>query len=182
MAKVLVFLAEGFEEIEAISVVDILRRGGVSVLTVSLTNDLLVKGSRGICVMADAVFSCSSKFGDFDGLVLPGGGLGMENLKNDARVIDLIKKMDANGKTISAICASPMVFLEAGLLKDHRFTSYPAFPDLESQPGYCTGEVVADGNMITSRSPGTAQSFALALLAHFAGENVMENVKAGLCI
>ncbi|NWG87009.1 MAG: DJ-1/PfpI family protein [Hydrogenophilaceae bacterium] len=180
MNKVLVPLAPGFEDLEAITIVDLLRRAGIEVVTAGLSSGL-VQGARGTRVQPDAGLD-QVLDQPFDMIVLPGGMPGAENLKNDARIQALLKQMAAAGKYTAAICAAPIALAEAGLLAGKKATSYPGFLDKLSLPGTtCLSDaVVVDGRVVTSRGPGTAMDFALELIALLAGETTREQVEAGL--
>jgi 4-methyl-5(b-hydroxyethyl)-thiazole monophosphate biosynthesis len=176
--RVLVPLAEGVEEIEAVTLLDVLRRGGVDVTSASLTDSLPVVGSRGVTLVADATWS-SLDPSDFDALALPGGGRGTENLAADERVLDAIRSFDEDGKFLAAVCAAPTVLAKAGVLKDRRATCYPTCAKQLGE-SYDDAPVVADGNLITSQGPGTAMLFALVLVQHFAGDEAARRVADGL--
>lgn len=181
-SKVIVLLAEGFEEIEALTVVDILRRGGVDVVTAALRNGLEpVLGSRGISVVPDASLPKLSDAYGFDAVVLPGGLVGMQNLCADKAVLDLLRKMDDAGKIVAAICAAPIVLATAGVFRGRRFTCYPTC-EAGLEGGLYTDEadVIVDGTLITSRGPATAMAFALKLLEAISGEEVAKRVSDGL--
>lgn len=180
MAKVLVPLAAGFEDLEATTIVDILRRAGVEVVTAGLAPGL-AQGARGMRVQPDA--SLDEVLGQaFDMIVLPGGMPGAENLKNDARVQVLLKQMAAAGKYTAAICAAPIALAQAGLLAGKKATSYPGFIDKLGLPdtAYVQDAVVVDGRVVTSRGPGTAMDFALELVALLVGQAKREQVEIGL--
>ncbi|MEW6132147.1 MAG: DJ-1 family glyoxalase III [Pseudomonadota bacterium] len=180
MAKVLVPLAEGCEELEAVTIIDLLRRAGIEVVTASLQPGI-VKASRGTRLMPDAVLD-DVLHDDFDMIVLPGGMPGAQHLKEDPRIIGLLKKMAEQGKYTAAICAAPMVLAEAGLLAGKRATSYPGSLDRIEVPGmaYLKDAVVRDGKVLTSRGPGTAIDFALALIEALSGKARRDEVEAGL--
>ncbi|MDR1637715.1 MAG: DJ-1/PfpI family protein [Treponema sp.] len=176
--KVVVLLAEGFEEVEAVTPVDYLRRAGLDLTTVSIGKNKLVTGSHGIPVHADALFS---ELGDrgaafWDGVVLPGGMPGASNLAASAAVGKFLKDFAATGKVVAAICASPAVVLAPlGLLAGRRFTCFPGMEkqvDLSLNPGgrWSEDRVVVDGNTVTSRGAGTAGAFAVALIGLLLGE------------
>lgn len=178
MAKVLVPLAPGCEELEAVTVVDILRRAGVEVVTAGLAEGP-VKASRGVVLVPD--MSLDAALGqDYDLVALPGGMPGMTHLKNDPRILALLKKMAAEGKYTTAICASPAVLAEAGLLAGKRATSYPGFLDGVARVELDAAPVVRDGKVVTSRGPGTAMDFALELVEILAGAAKRDEVEAGL--
>ncbi len=180
MAKVLVPLAEGCEELEAVTIIDLLRRAGIEVVTAGLQPGI-VKASRGTRLMPDAVLDDVLR-DDFDMIVLPGGMPGAQHLKEDPRIIGLLKKMAEQGKYTAAICAAPMVLAEAGLLAGKRATSYPGSLDRIEVPGmaYLKDAVVRDGEVLTSRGPGTAMDFALALIEALSGKARRDEVEAGL--
>lgn len=180
MPKVLVPLAQGCEELEAVTIIDLLRRAGIEVVSAGLDNHP-VKASRGVMLLPDTTLDEALKH-EFDMIALPGGMPGMTHLKNDPRIIALLKKMAAAGKYTCAICAAPVVLAEAGLLSGKRATSYPGFLDKLSLPGvsYLNDAVVADGKVITSRGPGTAMDFALKLIETLVGKAKRDEVEAGL--
>jgi protein deglycase len=178
MKTALVLFAEGSEELEAVTIVNILRRGGVSVSLAGLTSGAL-RGSRGITLQPDTTLEAALNK-EFDMIVLPGGQPGTNNLKADARVLQLVKKMHAQEKYVTAICAAPSVLATAGLLDGKRATSFPAalnnFPNVNLQ----AAAVVEDGKLITSRGPGTAMDFALTLLERLVGAAKRVEIEAGL--
>lgn len=179
MAKVLVPLAQGCEEMEAVTIIDILRRAGIEVVSAGLVPGP-VRASRGTVLLPDATLDEVQQQA-FDLVVLPGGMPGSEHLKNDARVIALLQKTAAAGKHVAAICAAPMALHAAGLLEGRRATSYPGV--LDQLPGthrYSQDAVVTDGPVITSRGPGTAMDFALVLVEQLAGRARRDQVEAGL--
>lgn len=162
MAKVAVLMADGFEEVEALGVVDILRRAEVDVDTVSIKEEQVVVSSRNIPVRADKVLN---EMDDYDMIVIPGGA-GAWTLRDDDRVISLIQDYDHEGKFVAAICAGPMTLGKAGIIHGKRVTSYPG-EEIESylkEGHYVEEEVVVDGHIITSRGPATAFAFAYKLL------------------
>ncbi|MFA5081414.1 MAG: DJ-1 family glyoxalase III [Hydrogenophilaceae bacterium] len=180
MKSVLVPLAHGFEDLEAITIVDLLRRAGIEVVTAGLQTGL-VKGSRGNRVQPDATLD--EVIGrDFDMIALPGGMPGAENLTNDPRIQALLKRLSEAGKYTAAICAAPIALAQAGLLDGKRATSYPGFVDRLPIPGvrYLSDPVVVDGKVVTSRGPGTAMDFALALIELLLDKATRDKVEAGL--
>jgi 4-methyl-5(b-hydroxyethyl)-thiazole monophosphate biosynthesis len=174
--QALVPLAEGFEEIEAVTIIDVLRRGGVTVTTAALTRSP-VRGSHGIALECDAELDAVAAR-DFDAVVLPGGMPGAKNLKEDARVRDLLRRTAERKKVVAAICAGPIALEAAGLLEGKRATSYPGH-DLPSAKRV-DEPVVTDGNVVTSRGPGTALEFALALVARLAGADTAARLRSAL--
>ena len=180
MAKVLVPLAPGFEDLEATTIIDLLRRAGIEVVTAGLQPGL-VQGARGLRVQPDAELDAVLDQ-DFDMIALPGGMPGAEHLKNDARIQALLKRLAGAGKYTAAICAAPIALAAVGLLDGKKATSYPGFVDKLHLPGttYLADAVVVDGRVVTSRGPGTAMDFALELIRLLAGAAVRNQVEAGL--
>lgn len=179
MARVLIPLAPGCEEIEAVTAIDILRRAGIEVIAAGLQPGP-VRASRGTVLMPDVTLDEALRK-DYDMVALPGGMPGSEHLKNDARLGQLMKSMAAQGKYVAAICAAPMALQAAGLLEGKRATSFPGI--IDKMPGthrYETDPVVMDGNIVTSRGPGTAMDFALQLVELLAGKTKREAVEAEL--
>lgn len=174
--RVLVPLAEGLEELEAVTIIDVLRRGGLEVVTAALGPDRAVCGSRGVTLLADTLWP---EVDEFDAIVLPGGGKGTENLGADPRVAETARAFDAEGKFVAAICAAPTVLAAAGLLQGRRATCYPACA-AELGESYDNVPVVADGNIITGQGPGSAMLFALVLITHFVDEATARGVAEGL--
>jgi protein deglycase len=176
MARVLLPLAEGFEEIEAVTVVDLLRRAGIEVRMASLAGRQ-VTGSHGIRIEADITLDAAD-VADYDMIVLPGGMPGADHLKNDARVVSLLQRFAAAGLYTAAICAAPGVLAHAGLLEGRAATSFPGFLRPDSAPGLTLADaaVVVDGTVITSRGPGTAIEFSLALIELLAGRETASAV------
>jgi len=167
MAKALVLMAEGFEEIELTSIVDILRRGGVTV-TIAGLKDGLITGSRGMTMQPDVTLDKIKEM--YDIIILPGGSPGYVNLGNDRRVIDLVKKYNSDGKIVAAICAAPSVLVKAGILAGKKVTIFKGMENELKNAVYVDEPVVEDGNILTSQGPGTAMEFALALLKRLMGE------------
>jgi 4-methyl-5(b-hydroxyethyl)-thiazole monophosphate biosynthesis len=178
MAKVLIPLADGCEELEAVTLIDLLRRAGIEVTTAGLKPGI-VKASRGVQLVPDVTLDVALQ-AHYDMVVLPGGMPGATHLKHDPRIIGLVKQMAAAGKYTAAICAAPMVLAEAGVLDGRRATSYPGF--LDGLPGVTLSAdaVVRDGSVLTSRGPGTAMDFALTLIETLAGRARRDEVEAGL--
>ncbi len=179
MTSVLIPLAQGCEEIEAVTAIDILRRAGIEVITAGLSVGP-VRASRGTVLLPDTVLDDAIQR-DFDMVVLPGGMPGSAHLKNDARIIGLLQRMAASGKFLAAICAAPMALHAAGLLQDKRVTSFPGVVDeLPGSHTYLNDSVVVDGNIVTSRGPGTAIDFALTLVELLAGQARRDAVESEL--
>jgi len=172
MSKVAVLLASGFEEIEALTVVDVLRRADVTCHMVSILDHTEVEGAHGISVLADKVFD--EFMLDYDMIVLPGGMPGAANLKADERVLTLVQQFaQESTKYIGAICAAPIVLAEAGIVAGKRLTSYPAseYVELFTEANYLDELVVVDDNIITSRGPATSLLFAYTLVDVLGGHS-----------
>jgi 4-methyl-5(b-hydroxyethyl)-thiazole monophosphate biosynthesis len=178
MKRVLVPLAEGFEELEAVTIIDVLRRAGIDVVVASL-GESPVAGSHGIRIAADTPLGALAEQ-EFDMIAMPGGMPGADHLRKDARIAELIRHLRGQGKPVAAICAAPIVLAAAGVLDGRRATSYPGFLKDASQTTVVDEAVVNDGGIITSRGPGTALDFALALVGELAGAAVRNNVEAAL--
>ncbi|PWM41796.1 MAG: DJ-1 family protein [Clostridiales bacterium] len=175
---VYVLLAEGFEEIEAIAPVDLLRRAGVTVETVSIEENKVVTGARGIPVVADITIR-QLQFEAMRLLVLPGGYPGYENLEKSAAVKSLLRRAAEAGKEIAAICGAPSVLGKLGLLAGRSATCYPGMEQLLNC-SVLTDPVVEDGPFITSRGAGTALAFALALVARVVSPEKAAEIRAGI--
>lgn len=163
MAKVYIFLANGFEEIEGLTVVDLLRRANINITMVSITGEQFITGSHQIIIKADALFE-NVDFNDADMLVLPGGMPGTKYLSGHEGLDQLLKQFHTKGKKISAICAAPSVLGSKGLLKGKYATCYPGFEDALLGAHIKNDAVVTDGNFTTSKGLGTAIDFSLALI------------------
>ena len=183
MASVLIPLAEGFEELEAVALIDVMRRGGIEVRVVYLEDELhgrLVTGANGITVQADmSIKNIISD--DFDMMVLPGGWGGTYALAENVRVLELLKEFKEN-KAVGAMCAAPYALKKAGVLGNN-YTCYPGAKEEIDQPGYRDDlKVVEDGNVMTSQGPGTAVCFGLAIVKRLVGEESMQTVKDGMLL
>lgn len=178
MKTALVLFAEGSEELETVTVVNILRRGGVQVSLAGLQAGAL-RGSRGITLQPDTTLDATQGKA-FDMVVLPGGQPGTNHLKADPRVAQLLQHMAAQDKFITAICAAPSVLAEAGLLDGKRATSFPTCLDDYPKVAQQMSAVVEDGKLITSRGPGTAMDFALLLLERLVGASKRLEVENSL--
>lgn len=178
MSRVLVPLAAGFEDLEAITVTDLLRRAGLTVVIAGLDGQIQ-RGSRGVMLQPDTTLEAALTH-DFDMLVLPGGQPGTNNLKADARIIGLVQKMVAEGKYVTAICAAPSVLAAAGVLDGKRATSFPGALDAYPQVQQQRAAIVEDGKLITSRGPGTAMDFSLTLIERLVSKATRDEVEAGL--
>jgi len=178
MPTVLVPLAQGCEEIEAVTIIDILRRAGITVVTAGLDAEP-VRASRGTVFIPDTTLNKALQQA-YDMVALPGGQPGTNNLKADARILSLLKQMAQQDKYVAAICAAPSVLATAGLLGGKHATSYPGalddFPKVLQKPE----TIVEDGKFITSRGPGTAMDFALLLVERLAGKAKRQEVESAL--
>src|SRR6056297_1973707 len=172
--KVLVPLAPGFEEIEAITSIDVLRRAGIEVVTVSL-NSIDVKGAHNIPIIADKRIK-PIKIEEFDGILLPGGMPGAKNLKENSQILKFVRQINENKLMVAAICAAPMVLETAGILENINATSYPSFKKEVPSCNYKEERVVKDGNIITSRGAGVALEFALEVVEYLEGKKVKEDL------
>ena len=180
MATVLVPLAQGCEELEAVTIIDLLRRAGITVVVAGLTEGS-VKASRGTVLIPDTTIDHVINR-EFDMVVLPGGQPGTDNLNADRRIHTILKRVFFDGYVVAAICAAPKVLAEAGLLEGKRVTSFPGALDGANVSGmvFVNTPVVKDGHVITSRGPGTAMDFALVLIEVLVGAKKRAEVEAGL--
>lgn len=176
--NVLIFLADGFEEIEALSVVDVLRRAGIDIKMCSI-KDKKIRGAHGIEVISDVNID-KINVDLYSAIVLPGGSLGTERLKNCTKLIEIIRRFNSDGKLIAAICAAPIVLSCAGIIKDKNITSYPDVRNEIECKNYTEKEVVKDGNILTSRGPSTAEAFAFEIVKILKGSMVSEKVKKNM--
>ncbi len=169
MARALVLLAEGFEEIEGVTVVDVLRRGGVEVTTAALSTGP-VRGSHSIAVVPDTIVDrVIAAAGAYDAIVLPGGSPGYTNLAKDPRVLNLLRAFHRERKTVAAVCAAPWVLQQAGLLDGRRATIHPSLRAELKAATHVEAPVVEDGTVVTSQGAGTTMAFALKLVERLAG-------------
>ena len=175
MKRVCVFLADGFEEIEGLTVVDLLRRANVQVTTVSTTGEHTIHGAHGIHIQADELFENIS-YEEQDMLVLPGGMPGTLNLGKHKGLEALLRKFHQKKKYIAAICAAPSVFGKYGFLKGMKATSYPGFEDALEGADVVEDMVVVSEHVITSRGMGTAIPFSLALIEQLLGKEKAEEI------
>ena len=181
MKKVFIFLANGFEEIEAIAPIDILRRAELDVITVSISDSKTVAGAHGIKVEADQLFT-ETTFGENDYYVLPGGYDGMLNLSAHQGVNELLTKQHNAGKKLAAICASPSVLGKLGILEGKEAICYPGFEGNLTGATISKNSVVEDGNVITGKGPGVAVQFALKIVESLKGKETANQVAGGLMI
>lgn len=174
------FLANGFEDIEGLAPVDILRRGGVEVKTVSIMGSEFVETAHGVTVKADAVFEDIDNFDDADLLLLPGGMPGSLHLKNHEGVCAALTKQNEKGKYIGAICAAPMVLGFLGILKGKRATCYPGFEKYLDGAEYTADIVTVDGNIITGKGPAASMPYGYKLLSLFRSEEDVKAIEDGM--
>jgi protein deglycase len=180
MPKVVILLADGFEEVEAVAIVDVLRRADIEV-TIAGLHEGPVTSARKIRVLPDTVID-TIRTEDFDMVLLPGGQPGSDNLNNDARVLTLIREFHTKGKLTGAICAAPYVLANAGILDGRHATSYPTYKDRLGKVVYEEQTVVEDGNVMTSRGPGTALCFGLSIVAKLVGKEKAQQIRQAMLL
>ena len=178
MKKVLVILAPGFEEVEALTPVDFLRRAGADVVTAGTVDGVIV-GRNDIKVLADQSLN-NLVDNDFDMVILPGGAVGTENLKNDGRVKEIVERHFRKGRIVAAICAAPTVLSLCGITEGKRITSHPSVKAELRHEIYSEESVVEDGNLVTSRAPGTAMEFSFKLIERLYSSKKAAEIKASV--
>lgn len=176
-----IHLADGFEEIEAITVADVLRRAGITIKTVSMTGKLNVRGAHDISVMADLLFE-NANYGDCEMIVLPGGMPGTTNLASHQDLAKQIVSFANSGKWVAAICAAPMILGELSLLKGKKATIFPGMEEHLLGAKFTSEKVVVDGNIITSKGPGTAMEFALKLVEIVKGDQMTASLRKAMLV
>ncbi|MDR1633097.1 MAG: DJ-1/PfpI family protein [Dysgonamonadaceae bacterium] len=181
MKKVFIFLAEGFEETEAVATIDVMLRGELDVTTVSVTGKSLVTGAHGVVVNAQALFE-NTDFSKGEMLVLPGGMPGASNLNVHEGLKKLLLQYAKEEKKLAAICAAPLVLGGLDLLQGKKATAYPGFESTLKGAEYVTAGVVKDGNIITGKGPGYALDFGLAIVAELQGATKAKAVAEGLLL
>lgn len=179
MSKIAVFFADGCEEIEGLTVVDMLRRAKIDVAGISITGSREVHGSHDITFMADMTYE-EADLDTFDGVVLPGGVPGTPNLGAHDGVVSTVKKFAEEGKLVAAICAAPSVLGQNGILQGKRATCHPGWEDKLTGAVVSEESAVTDGNVITSRGMGTAVDFSLAIIQSLADEETLAQVRKGI--
>ena len=178
MAKVCIPLAEGFEDIEAVTLIDVLRRGGIEVIVAGVGGEVITS-AHNLKIATDTTIEKVSS-NDLDLVVLPGGLPGATNLAKSEEVKKLLQEMDEKGKYVGAICAAPIALKEAGVLKD-KYTAYPGWEENIRKEGYISdAKVVEDKNVLTSKGPATAICFGLEIVKKFAGIETYNQLKSGL--
>lgn len=175
--KAILFLADGFEEVEALTAVDYLRRVNIVVDTVSISDSKQVKGAHGVVVLADKQLEELKNLHSYDAVIVPGGMPGANNLRECEGVLDVIKSLYDSNKLVAAICAGPIVLKKAGIVEGKRITSYPGFEQELSGAVYSEDSVVADGNILTARGPYFAVDFALAIVEYLLCEKRVAALK-----
>ena len=181
MKTIFVFLADGFEEIEALTPVDILRRAGLSVKTVSVMDEQVVAGAHGVPVLADVMFD-EVNAEDAEMILLPGGLPGATNLDAHQGLSQMILEFAKEEKPLAAICAAPLVFGNRGLLEGKKATCYPGFETYLKGAQYTAALVEKDGNFITGKGPGAAMEFAFAIVEKYCGMDKVNELKQGMMI
>lgn len=179
MSKIAVFFADGCEEIEGLTVVDMLRRAKLEVVGISVTGSREIHGSHKIDFFADTTYE-EAKMDTFDGVILPGGAVGTANLAAHEGVVSTVKKFAEEGKLVAAICAAPSILGAHGILQGKRATCHPGWEDKLAGAVLSEEHAVVDGNIITSRGMGTAIDFSLAVIATLADEDVVAHVRKGI--
>ena len=176
--RIMVALANGFEEIEAFTVINVLRRAGIAVDTVGIVGSV-IEGMHNTRIMVDKRL-VEVDVDQYDGIVLPGGTPGYVNLGRSSSLLEMLKRFDSQGKIIAAICMAPSILAKAGLLEGRRATIYPG--EEHGLPYPRAERVVVDSNIITSQAPGTAMEFSLALVERFAGSRMAEKLRKDLLV
>lgn len=179
MSKIAVFFADGCEEIEGLTVVDMLRRAKLDVVSVSVTGSREIHGSHNITFFADVLYE-ESDMDEYDGAVLPGGAVGTANLGAHEGVVSTIKRFAEKGKLVAAVCAAPSVLGENGILKGKQATCHPGWEEKLCGALISEDSAVTDGNIITSRGMGTSIDFALAIISKFADDDTVAQVRKGI--
>lgn len=179
MKKSFVFMAEGFEEIEALTIVDMLRRASMPVCMVSISDEYDVEGAHGVTVIADEIIS-EADFSDAEWLILPGGMPGAANLNACAPLISILKAQNEAKGNIAAICAAPFILGEHGMLQGKNATCYPGFEDRLKGANYTGAPVERDGNIITGNGPAQAISFSAAIIEKSLGAPTSRRVLEGM--
>lgn len=178
MAHVLIPLAQGCEELEAVTLIDLLRRANLTVTVAGLEPGPVI-ASRGVALLPETTLD-QVLDQDFDLVALPGGLGGMQRLEADQRIAALLRRMTKQGRYVAAICAAPKVLVSAGLVKDREISAYPGVLNDQDGVRLSSAAVVRDGTFITSRGPGTAMDFALTLIELLCGRETRNTVEAAL--
>lgn len=178
---VYLFLGTGFEEVEAVATIDVLRRAEVELTTVSVMNDRLVEGAHGVGIMADKMFD-EVDYSKAKMLILPGGMPGTLNLGAHVGLVDLLREQNKKGRWIAAICAAPSILGKIHLLRNQQAVCYPGFEDQLEEAFISKERVMVSGNIVTSRGPGCTIEFALQLASILKGEDVAKSVAEGMLV
>jgi protein deglycase len=181
MPSILVPLADGVEEMEAVIIVDTLRRASLRVVTASIGENRTVTASRGVVLIADELWDTVAA-DDYDAIVLPGGAGGCERLSKHPSLLETLRIFSNSEKLVAAICAGPLALQAAGILQDRKVTCHPAVASQLTATARSNARVVEDGNLITSQAPGTTFEFALAIITHILGSEAATTVEAGLIL
>lgn len=179
--SIYVHLADGFEEIEAVTIVDVLRRAGLDVKIVAVGKETTVRGAHGICMTADMLLE-QAEYAQAEMLILPGGMPGTLNLMESERLCQALTEAFAQGRWVAAICAAPMVLGHLSLTEGKRATIYPGMEEHLTGAAVCSDAVVRDGNLVTSKGPGTAMEFSLKLVELLSGSQMAENLKKEMIV
>ena len=177
---VYIFLAEGFEDVEALTVVDLTRRAGIEIKIISVSGNLDVTSSHGVTVRADCLFENIDNWNDGEMFVLPGGMPGALNLRQHNELCDLLKVTARQAKRIAAICAAPFVLGDLGLLEGKRATCYPGFESHLKGATYTATFVECDGNIITGKGPAAAMDFGFEIVRQLKGQECVYDLKKGM--
>lgn len=175
MARILVLVADGTEEMEFVIAVDVLRRAQWDVVAAAVGAESSIVASRKVRIVADTTLA-RAHLDDFDGIVIPGGAAGVECMRKNVSVLEAVRHFDRAGKLVAAICAGPLVLHAAGILQERSFTCYPGLEKEVGGASYRNEKVVVDGHVLTSQGPGTAFAFALAILTYFDGRGKAQEV------
>lgn len=182
MTKVYEFLATGFEEVEALAPVDVLRRAGIDVKTVSITGEHTVTGAHGVGIVADALIEEVTDWDEATLLILPGGMPGATNLRDHEGVRSAVSAQVAAGRDVAAICAAPLVLGSVGVLEGKKATCYPGFENHLTGATYTAELVTVDGNIITGAGPAAALPFAYTLLSRIKGEATADTIQRQMLV
>tara|TARA_B100001245_G_C22834523_1_gene401374 strand:+ start:470 stop:1018 length:549 start_codon:yes stop_codon:yes gene_type:complete len=180
MSRIGVLLAAGFEEIEAVTIIDVLRRAELEVIILGV-DGRTISGAHGLQVAADQSLADTQEE-DWDAIVLPGGLPGATNLRDNPEVIELIRSTHSRGGMLAAICAAPIVLGRAGVLQERRATCYPGFEEGLDGAKCSEERVVVDGNITTSRGPGTSLDFSLSLVAQLKDQQTADALREGMLV
>lgn len=176
----MIIIAEGFEEIEAVAVIDLFRRAGIEI-EVTGFNSATVKGGHGVVLKTDSVFDPASA-GKFDLLVLPGGLKAVNVLAESEAILETVRVFDRDNKPICAICAAPVILDRAGILENRKYTAHPSVKNSINGGFYQKSRIFIDGNIVTSQGPGTAFEFALSIIEKIKNKTVADEISSASLI